>query len=141
MTRWYSSASSELHRTISCVDGKECQGFYLQYSPVRMPNIDIDIGMENINSFTQVNFLNQKSYPKVRKLFQNENGVKTANNADSTIFTCITTQIPFFVSRSKHFLTLFTSFFAINSSFINNFFLKTVQNCDRERVFDKTAVV
>ena len=83
-------------------------------------------------------FLNPKFHPEARKLCQNENRDKTANNANNTICITITTFIPLWypaLNISDHL----TPFFTTNSSFTKAILLKTAQNCDREHIFDKTA--
>ena len=56
----------------------------------------------SINLHEQIVF-NLNFYPEARKLRQNENCDKTANNANNTIFISITTLIPLWYPELNHF--------------------------------------
>ena len=100
-----------------------------------------DLGRaRNCSTNTQILFWS-KAYPEEQKLRQNENCNKTVNNANNTIFISITTLICPWYPEVNPIFHPFTQFFTINSSFTNTILLITAQNCDRQRIFNKTAYV
>ena len=80
--------------------------------------------MENVNSFTQVDFCDPKFHQKARKLRQYENCHKLVNNANNTI--SIITLITLWYPEVNPFCP-FYPILTINSLFTNTIGLKTGQ--------------